>query len=121
MISPKLLVLLQNFSKNDRNSFLKFLHSPFHNENQDLVKLFKIVHPQLEKINGSTKENRQLDKKIVWEKIKNSAPYQDEAMRRICSDLTKKAYNYLAYKQFKKKPTRRINLSAPYYKYTSIE
>ena len=43
MISQKLLVLLQNFSKPELRGFHKFLQSSFHNENQDLVKLFKII------------------------------------------------------------------------------
>ena len=113
MISPKLLVLLQNFSKNDRNSFDKYLQSPFYNENLDLKKLFKLIDLQLSKSNVDIKENRELDKKIVWKKIRESSPYQDVQMRRICSDLIKKTYHFIAYKQFKKKPLNELTYLFP--------
>lgn len=104
MISPKLLVLLQNFSKPELKGFNKFLQSSFHNENQDLVKLYKIIEAQFQKPNWSDKENIHFEKKIVWQKIKGDTPYLDEQMRRISSDLTKKAYHFLAYNEFKKNP-----------------
>jgi len=104
MISPKLLVLLQNFSKHNRDSFEKYLQSSFHNENQDLINLLKIINLQLSKPNIDVKQNSQLDKKIVWKKIKENAPYQDEQMRRMSSDLIKKTYQFLAYNEFKKNP-----------------
>ena len=104
MISQKLLMLLQNFSKSEFRGFHKFLESSFHNENQDLVKLFKIIEPQLQKSKVSNKENSQLRKKIIWKKIKGDKPFLDEQLRRICSDLTKKAYQFLAYNEFKKNP-----------------
>ena len=104
MISQKLLMLLQNFSKSEFRGFHKFLESSFHNENQDLVKLFKIIEPQLQKSKISNKENSQLRKKIIWKKIKGDKPFLDEQLRRICSDLTKKAYQFLAYNEFKKNP-----------------
>ena len=104
MISPKLLVLLQNFSKSELKGFYKFLQSSFHNENQDLVNLYKIIKTQFQKSNGSYKENTHFDKKIVWKKVKGNTPYLDEQMRRMSSDLTKKAYHFLAYMEFKKNP-----------------
>lgn len=104
MISPKLLVLLQNFSKPELKGFYKFLQSSFHNENQDLVNLYKIIKTQFQKSNGSDKENTHFEKKIVWKKVKGNTPYLDEQMRRMSSDLIKKAYLFLAYKEFKKNP-----------------
>ena len=104
MISPKLLVLLQNFSKPELKGFYKFLQSSFHNENQDLVKLFEIIEAQFPISNDNDKKNTNFEKKIVWKKIKGNTPYKDEQMRRICSDLTKKAYHFLAYNEFKKNP-----------------
>jgi hypothetical protein len=104
MISQKLLVLLQNFSKTELRELDKFLQSSFHNENQDLVKLFKIIETQLQKSNRNDQENSNFEKKIVWKKVKGNTPYLDEQMRRISSDLTKKAYHFLAYNEFKKNP-----------------
>ena len=43
LISNKLITLLSTFSKHDLNSFKKFINSPFHNEQSELVQLFEIL------------------------------------------------------------------------------
>ncbi len=102
MISPKLLMLLQNFPKSEIKSFRKFIQSPFHNENDDLIILFEIIEKQIKKDNQALKENTNLTKEIVWKKIKGNSPYHDEQMRRMSSDLIKKIYSFLSYQQYQK-------------------
>lgn len=108
MISPKLLVLLQGFSKNERKNFYKFIQSPFHNENHNLVRLFEIIDQELQGKGWEINNNKQLKKERVWQKIKNIRPYQDVQMRRMSSDLTRKIYSFLAYNQFKKEPIEEL-------------
>ena len=96
MISPKLLLLLQSFSKNDIKSFDKFLRSPFHNENEELVLLFNIIDSDFQKKGWQTDKTSHLTKELVWSKIRGNDPYKDEQLRRLCSDLTKKAYSFIA-------------------------
>ena len=98
MISPKLIVLLQSFTKYDLNAFDKFIHSPFHNENQDMIRLFEIIHPIIRQNSSIKKENDLLSKDKIWIKLFNDRKYHDEQMRRICSDLLKKCYSFLIYK-----------------------
>lgn len=105
MISSKLLMLLHSFSRSELKSFFKFIQSPFHNENKDLVKLFEIINKEIKKSNWNiNNENSNLDKNVIWKKIKGQEKFQDEQMRRISSDLIKKVYNFLSYNEFKKNP-----------------
>lgn len=101
MISPKLIVLLRSFTKYDLNAFNKFIRSPFHNENQELIRLFDIINNILRKNEEKTKHENQLAKEKVWELIFHEEKYVDETMRRLCSELTKKAYQFLSYQQFR--------------------
>lgn len=108
MISLKLLALLRNFTKPELKGFSKFLNSAFHNENQDLITLFNVIEVQLHKSILSDKENPFLEKQFAWTKIKGNIPYIDEQMRRLSSDLTKKAYQFLSYKEFKRNPLNEL-------------
>ena len=47
MFSHKLLSLLQTFSKYDLNRFRKFLHSPYFNDQEDIIQLFEAVNTRL--------------------------------------------------------------------------
>ena len=108
MISPKLISLLENFSRNERNTFYKFIQSPFHNENNDLVKLYEIIDREIQHIGWGKNNNSRLSKEIVWKKIKGTTPYVDEPMRRMSSDLSKKIYSFLAYQKFKENPLNEL-------------
>jgi len=108
MISQKLLSLLQSFSKSEMKSFSKFLRSPFHNENEELVQLFNLINLEFQKTAIDINENSQFEKNVVWFKIKKNEPYKDEQLRRLCSDLTKQAYSFLAHKNLKENPINEI-------------
>jgi len=113
MISPKLLVLLQSFSKYEMRAFHKFIQSPFHNENSDLIKLFEIIDKEFQHIGWDKNPNSNLKKDIVWKEIKGDRKYQDEQMRRMCSDLTKTIYSFIAISNFQKKPLSGVNHLLP--------
>ena len=101
LISSKLLSLLKTFSKHDLNSFKKFITSPFHNEQQELVRLFAIIDQHFR---GSEKEQKAnpLEKEVVWEHIFGKKSYNDVRLRRLSSDLIKLVYAFLSYNTYKK-------------------
>lgn len=99
MLSNKLISLLETFPPSDLISFKKYLASPFFNENENLSDLFELIVNHLKKDPTKVK---QLKKQDVWKKLFGSSPYQDVQFRRICSDLTKMAFGYLTFKEFKK-------------------
>lgn len=101
LISNKLISLLSAFSKHELNSFKKFVNSPFHNENQELIQLFDIIDCYLRSTEKEQRDNP-LEKQKVWKVIYNKKPYKDVRLRRICSDLIKLAYSFLAYTDYQK-------------------
>lgn len=101
MLSDKLLSLLLSFSKIDLNRFEKYLLSPFFNENQNLVKLFNILNQYLR---NNEQEPKTISKQEVWKRLFKNTPYNDVLLRRVCSDMTQQALNYLAYTNYKSKP-----------------
>ncbi len=99
MLSDKLISLLKSFSKNDLNRFEKYLLSPFFNENKEQIKFFNILNAQLR---NPEKDIQKLRKNEVWSGLFKEKPYNDTTFRRICSDLTQLALQYLALKEYKK-------------------
>ncbi|MCB0552864.1 MAG: hypothetical protein KDD02_04875 [Phaeodactylibacter sp.] len=96
MLSPKLLSLLESFSKYNLNRFRKFLLSPLYNENQSLIALFDNVDTFLRQEElKATPKFKQLDKKVVWKNLFGRAPYNDAHLRRLCSELLQLAYTFL--------------------------
>ncbi len=100
MFSDKLLSLLQSFSKIDLNRFEKYLSSPFFNENEDQLRLFHTLNLY---IRDNTPDKKALRKQEVWKKLFPKKTYNDTLLRRICSDMTQLALNFLALKSFKQK------------------
>ena len=110
LISNKLLSLLATFSKHDLNSFKKFINSPFHNEQTELVQLFDIIDIYFRASDKEKKANP-LEKHRVWKAIFDKKPYQDVRLRRLCSDLIKLIYSFLAYTNFQKQDfSEQLNL-----------
>lgn len=106
MLSKKLISLLQTFSKQDLNQFRKFIHSPYYNENQELIQLFQLINDQLNN-SFSKLANISLEKRIIWKKIFGKINYQDTKMRRLSSDLNKLAEQFLILKKLEKEPLKK--------------
>lgn len=101
LISTKLLSLLKTFSKHDLNRFKKFVSSPFHNEQQEIVQLFAIIDQYFR---NSEKEQRTnpLEKEKIWQHIFDNKSYSDVRFRRLSSDLIKLIYTFLSYDIYQK-------------------
>ncbi|MFK8104897.1 MAG: hypothetical protein AB8G15_20430 [Saprospiraceae bacterium] len=100
MLSDKLESLLASFSKLELNQFRKFLLSPFFNENQEIIKLFDVLQKAL----NAPHAKQSLDKKTAWKVLYGKTPYKDIQFRRLLSDLTKLAHQYLSHRTFQEDP-----------------
>ncbi len=107
MLSNKLISLLKTFSKYDLNRFRKYLSSPFYNDNVDLINLFELLNKYLRLNEGSQKE-KLIEKKIIWSKLFPKKAYRDVKLRRLCSDMIKLAFSFLAHKVYKNKPQKEL-------------
>jgi HEPN domain-containing protein len=91
MFSEKLVVLLSNFTKVERNRFRKYLLSPYLNEQPELLALYDVCDKCLR--DGSIES---FDRKQIWQKSYPKKPFNDAAMRRLSSDLLQLALRFMA-------------------------
>lgn len=80
--ATKLAQYLQNFTSLEIKRFKKILESPFHNTNQDCIKLFSLIrkyHPDYDKI-PFTKEK-------LYEKLYGKNKYQSQQMNDLFKSL----------------------------------
>lgn len=98
-MNNKLLSLLQTFSKHELNRFKKFISSPFFNENNDLVKLFDIIDAHL-RMSEKDQSANPLQKEEIWKNLFGNKVYKDVRFRRLCSDLVKLTYKFMAFQKY---------------------
>ena len=75
---------LSKFSEEEINKFHKFMISPYHNTNKNLVKLFKYVSDEF-KIDPK----KNINKKILFRKLYRTGAYDDVKLRKLISDFYK--------------------------------
>ena len=96
MISPKLISFLSALSARDRLQFERFLSSPYFNESETLLLLFRYLNGHLDDSRRHVlQRDKQLEKKVVWKSLYGKAPYKDGTLRRICSELLQLAYRFI--------------------------
>ncbi len=111
MVSQKLVDLLSTFNRKERQQFLRYLNSPLFNENNKLLKLFELVIQLIEK--QKNVKDQQLDKKYVWKQLYGKKAYRDVQLRRLSSELTSHANQFLAINRFLCLPGEASNLLLP--------
>ncbi len=102
MRKSKVFKAIQALSIYERNRFLKYLRSPYHNSNQLIIHLFEqiinlISHPDLSD-----------QKESLWSRFSNN-PYDDKKLRRLQSELLKSFEGFLALEQYQKNPFQEYN------------
>jgi hypothetical protein len=92
MFSEKLITLLRTFSKPELNRFRKYLQSPYLNDQPDAIRLFEIVNESLRK---QTIDDREFEKDRIWEQLHAGKKPDDLHLRRLASDLTHLALQFM--------------------------
>ena len=92
MPSEKLISLLRTFSKPELNRFRKYLQSRYLNDQPDALRLFEIVNEGLRK---AADDERDFDKKHVWQQLFANKTFDDLYLRRLASDLTQLAIQFM--------------------------
>ena len=104
MLQSKLVILLESLDKQGFNRFRQYLHSPFFNENQQLILLFdelKALLADRAAANGNIKVQ-------IWKAIYPSTPYNDLYFRRLCSDLNKQLEQFLIHTHSRQNPMKEL-------------
>lgn len=92
MLSDKLISLLANLSKVERNRFRKFLLSPYLNDQPDAIILFDLIDKELR--NSDTTEVT-LSKQFVWSTLYPKIVFNDGHLRRLSSDLSQLTLKFM--------------------------
>lgn len=91
MQDTKLHILLSRMSIYELNRLTKFLDSPYHNEDERLIKLYAYLLPFYKK-----DEAEKLDRIKIWKKIYGAKAFTNLHFARLLSDLLKKVESFLA-------------------------
>jgi hypothetical protein len=98
-------MLLRQFSAYELNRFKRFVGSPYLNENEEVVRLFDILMPELKsKQPQEPLDSKQLNKKVVWKKLFPGKKFKDIKLRRLSSDLTQLVFQFMYYESLKEEP-----------------
>src|SRR6186713_1862267 len=97
----KITELLKSFSGEDIKHFRRFLHSPYFNESQKLIKLYEILihfHP--------TFDSKHLTEENISTKLNPDLPFKLSTVKVLFFDLAKKAEEYFTILNFQGKHTK---------------
>lgn len=87
MFGDKLFSLIERFSQQERRRFGRFLASPYHNDNEQALQLWKIIK--------STTFESPPDKHFLWRNICPGRPMDEAHLRRLMSELFHWDCNFL--------------------------
>lgn len=104
MKATKIYQVLENLSVYELNRFVKFVQSPFFNQNQSLVQLLELLMPHLKK-----RDQHDLDKSDVWSQIFITEPYDDARFRKLNSELLRLYEQFLAQEIYDNNPLHQAN------------
>lgn len=96
MLGSKSLTLLKSLTKTELNRLRKFIHSPWFNDNSDLIRLFDYLQDALRRGDAAASTFQKI---TVWAALFPAKPYDDAAMRRLSSDFTQLALRFLLEEQ----------------------
>ncbi len=102
MRNTKLFQLLQTLNIYELNRFGKFLHSPYFNEDERLIKLFEILSPHFKEQTHDT-----LRQKKIWKEVYADKKFEQLKFARLFSDLLKKLEEFLVIDKLKQNESRR--------------
>ncbi|MEO8209483.1 MAG: hypothetical protein ABI840_02895 [bacterium] len=92
MIKSSVISILKTFSDEEVNSFTDFLNSPFHNKNENVIKLFVILkeyHPGY--------DDESLSKEKLFKRIFGNLKFKEYHIRNLFSDLNILAEKFLQF------------------------
>ncbi|MCC7466202.1 MAG: hypothetical protein IT261_08040 [Saprospiraceae bacterium] len=91
MIQSKLFALFQTLSPAEKRRFKKWVHSPIHNNNAQIVALFVFLDTR------TTFTDRSLKRERAFVFVYGNEPYDDLKMRRLMSEFLDVLEAFLAY------------------------
>ncbi len=99
MHNLKFLRALGRLTIYDLNRFKKFVHSPYFNQNKNLIALFDFYYKEIK-----SEYSGEFDKKQIWNQVFKETKFNDARFRKYNTDLLSLLEEFLAIEQFKSQP-----------------
>ena len=106
MLGKKLISFLSGLSQNELDKFSKFLDSPYHNEQKDLINIFTLIKPGLPHSIEKIPKKRQ-----IWANLYPKKPYNDLKIRKLVSSLLTMAISFKSYELLNQQPEQKVLLA----------
>lgn len=105
----KFISIFTLLAAEQQTAFKKYVHSPFFNSHEGIIKLFDLIYSYRSEL-----ENSALGSKQLWIKIFPQKAYSASKFNNLSSDLLQLLNDYLAYEEYKKQPVeqKRYTLTA---------
>lgn len=97
MLQSRVISLFRNFSKEEMKRFDAFLMSPYFNQSDKLIKFYRLIAPH-----HPLFDSKRLQKEKLYSTLYSKDEYNDQAMRKLISDLYKLAKIFIAQEGFEK-------------------
>jgi len=94
MLKSRLIQVLRTFNKKELREFKKWVQSPFHNQREDVIKLYDYLIESSNLLNDNL-----LDKSFVFPRIYPNEKFDDSKMRQVMHFLFKAMEEYLFYQE----------------------
>ena len=104
MKDTKLFLLLATFNPYQINRFNKFLNSPYHNEDKQLISLYNTLAPYFK----SKVEIEAPTQSDIWKTLYPKQKFKAVKFARLFSDLLKKAEDFLVIDKLKHSETEKL-------------
>src|SRR5260370_5344844 len=99
MLKSKFIDILKTFSPKEFKQFRDFIHSPFHNSNKNVIKLYEIIRKYTPKFDSSS-----IEKEKLFRKLYPGKKYNDTVMRILLSDLLRLGEEFLIQRRSRQNP-----------------
>ncbi len=115
MLKSTLVQLFYSLSRKERNQLELFVHSPFHNQHQQVTALFHYLNAL------STPSEKDLAKPAVFAHLFPGESYHDGKLRHVLSYLLKVMEDYITWQELQSRPVMPEFLLIDYYRNRNLE
>ncbi len=95
MLKSSVLEMLRSFDRDELMLFEDFLKSPYHNKNNNVIKLFNSIKKYCPDF-----DNENLDKEIVWKNLYPEKKYNYGVMKNLIHELSKLGMKFIVIEEF---------------------
>lgn len=103
MENTRIYKILTSLDRPMLNRFVKFIHSPYHNVNDNVTRIVEVLEESIKNQEAiGTKD-------AIWDLLNQPQQYNDSKFRKLCNDVLQKFEEFLVIETLSKKKLSRTN------------